>query len=114
MVIIRILKSSSIDLGESNRSPYAKMKAWMIDGSRRRAVEIGFLALLAIMVWGLFSLPTVFYLRSKTSKVLLLRTTRTQHPYACVIFGTGKRFCIRMVDDVEIEWAVTRLVDVVY
>ena len=91
MVIIRILKSSSIDLGESNRSPYAKMKAWMIDGSRRRAVEIGFLALLAIMVWGLFSLPTVFYLRSKTSKVLLLRTTRTYStPVRVRYFRYGK------------------------
>ncbi|KAL5493526.1 hypothetical protein EMCRGX_G014720 [Ephydatia muelleri] len=71
------------------------MKAWMIDGSRRRAVEIGFLALLAIMVWGLFSLPTVFYLRSKISKTFnvthcVLPTTesdnesnQTSNSYGC-------------------------------
>ena len=46
-----------------------KKKSWRIGGTPWRAAEGTLLVALAVIVWCLFSLPTIFYFRQTTDKV---------------------------------------------
>ena len=68
-----------------------KEKARGIDGKWWHALEATFLVVLAILVWGLFALPSVFYLRRTTTKVQYVAyTMHARHLYiAYMTNGSG-------------------------